>query len=81
MVAWGMTTTPFSGPALDDRPLTLDATHRCDACGAQAQVVVMMRSGGELLFCGHHFARHREPLESGAACIVDSRAAGGEDDG
>jgi hypothetical protein len=34
---------------------------RCDQCGAQAYVrVVLASSGGELLFCGHH-ARQHEP--------------------
>ncbi|WP_427017216.1 DUF7455 domain-containing protein [Pseudarthrobacter sp. P1] len=39
--------------ALASRELnTLD---RCDRCGAQAYVrVVLEASGGELIFCGHH---------------------------
>ncbi|WP_394941016.1 hypothetical protein [Psychromicrobium sp. YIM B11713] len=33
----------------------LNALDRCDRCGAQAYVrVVLEASGGELLFCGHH---------------------------
>jgi hypothetical protein len=36
-----------------DRPL--NSLDRCDRCGAQAYVrVVLATSGGELLFCGHH---------------------------
>ncbi|MDO5753949.1 hypothetical protein [Arthrobacter sp.] len=43
-----MTTTTVTSPQLT----TLD---RCDRCGAQAYVrVVLESSGGELLFCGHH---------------------------
>ncbi|WP_038468140.1 hypothetical protein [Arthrobacter sp. PAMC 25486] len=43
-----MTTTAISSPQLT----TLD---RCDRCGAQAYVrVVLESSGGELRFCGHH---------------------------
>ncbi|MFQ4149314.1 hypothetical protein AAGW05_11525 [Arthrobacter sp. LAPM80] len=43
-----MTTTTITSPELT----TLD---RCDRCGAQAYVrVVLESSGGELLFCGHH---------------------------
>ncbi len=39
----------------------LNALDRCDRCGAQADVrVVLDSSGGELLFCGHH-ARGVEP--------------------
>lgn len=33
----------------------LDSTHRCDGCGAQAYVEVIMHSGNSLLFCGHHW--------------------------
>lgn len=33
----------------------LTTIDRCDRCGAQAYVrVVLEPSGGELLFCGHH---------------------------
>ncbi|GAA1050757.1 DUF7455 domain-containing protein [Arthrobacter russicus] len=33
----------------------LNALDRCDRCGAQAYVrVILESSGGELLFCGHH---------------------------
>ena len=43
-----MTTTAIASRELT----TLD---RCDRCGAQAYVrVVLESSGGELLFCGHH---------------------------
>ena len=39
--------------AVADRTLT--AADRCDRCGAQAYVrVVLESSGGELLFCAHH---------------------------
>jgi hypothetical protein len=53
--------------AVADRTLT--TVDRCDRCGAQAYVrVVLGASGGELLFCGHH-ARAVEanlrPLSSG----------------
>ncbi|MGO4493857.1 hypothetical protein AB4Y86_17425 [Arthrobacter sp. 2YAF22_2] len=45
--------------AVADRTLT--TVDRCDRCGAQAYVrVVLEASGGELLFCGHH-ARAVEP--------------------
>lgn len=34
---------------------TLDITHRCDTCGAQAYVKAVMKSNGlPLLFCAHH---------------------------
>ncbi|QDY91367.1 hypothetical protein E7Y32_14975 [Arthrobacter sp. UKPF54-2] len=45
--------------AVADRKLT--TVDRCDRCGAQAYVrVVLGASGGELLFCAHH-ARAVEP--------------------
>jgi hypothetical protein len=39
----------------------LGATDVCDSCGAQAYVRVTLPTG-ELLFCGHHAAKHRESL-------------------
>jgi hypothetical protein len=39
-------------------PLT--AADRCDRCGAQAYLRVVLASGGELLFCAHH-GRKFEP--------------------
>jgi hypothetical protein len=33
---------------------SLTASDRCDRCGAQAYIRVVMASGGELLFCAHH---------------------------
>lgn len=50
---------------------TLTAQDRCDRCGAQAYMRVILRSGGELLFCGHHAAAHREKLQEVASRIQD----------
>jgi hypothetical protein len=34
---------------------TVDSlTERCDRCGVAAKVEVVLASGGELAFCGHH---------------------------
>ena len=41
----------------------LTAADRCDRCTAQARVLAVLNSGGELLFCGHHGRVHREALE------------------
>ena len=41
---------------------TLNASDRCDACGAQAYVRVTL-STGELLFCAHHAAENKEKLQ------------------
>jgi hypothetical protein len=33
-------------------------TERCDRCGAAAKVEVVLATGGELAFCGHHANAH-----------------------
>ncbi len=53
-------------------PLT--AADRCDRCGAQAYVRVMLASGGELLFCAHHGREHTPALASAEARIQDESA-------
>lgn len=50
---------------------TLTAVDRCDRCGAQAYMRVILRSGGELMFCAHHAKAHREKLNQVAARIQD----------
>jgi len=52
-------------------PSPLTASDRCDRCGAQAYVRVVLTSGGELLFCGHHARKHLPALESLAVSIQD----------
>jgi hypothetical protein len=49
----------------------LTATDRCDRCGAAASVVVIVPSGGELLFCNHHGREHQLRLDELAAVILD----------
>lgn len=39
----------------EEKVWLLDATDRCDRCGAQAYVRVIGKSGSGLLFCGHHY--------------------------
>ena len=34
---------------------TLSAEERCDRCGAQAYVRVLLPGGADLQFCGHHW--------------------------
>ena len=55
--------------ALAHDPLT--AADRCDRCGAQAYVRVVLGTGGELLFCGHHGREHREALQGVARHVQD----------
>ncbi len=52
---------------------TLTAADRCDRCGAAAAVRVVLASGGELLFCGHHATEHSARLEELAAVVHDER--------
>jgi len=49
----------------------LSAADRCDRCGAQAYVRVMLAGGGELLFCAHHGRKYGEALREAGAEIVD----------
>ena len=49
----------------------LTAEDRCDRCGAQAYVRVVLLSGGELLFCAHHGREHASALTSASASITD----------
>lgn len=39
---------------LQEKQWTLDATDRCDVCGAQAYVQTIGATG-DLLFCAHHY--------------------------
>lgn len=48
-----MTTTLATSP--------LKAHDRCDSCGAQAYIRVVLAEG-ELHFCGHHGRRHESKL-------------------
>lgn len=50
---------------------SLSATDRCDRCGAQAYVRVVLTAGTDLLFCGHHWSTHESALRERAVEIVD----------
>ncbi len=49
----------------------LTAADRCDRCGAQAYLRVVLLSGGELLFCAHHGRKFEPELKKIAAEIQD----------
>ncbi len=49
----------------------LNATDRCDRCGAQAYVRVELAGGTELLFCAHHAREHEDKLREIAVSIHD----------
>ena len=49
----------------------MNALHRCDRCGAQAYVRVLLPSRLELLFCAHHNREHARALAEIAVEIQD----------
>jgi hypothetical protein len=53
---------------------TLTAADRCDRCGAQAFVRVVLTSG-DLLFCAHHAKAYEDKLRESAVDWVDETAA------
>ena len=50
----------MSTATIESAALTL--LDRCDRCGAQALVRVVLPNG-DLLFCGHHYAKHAPTLK------------------
>lgn len=55
------------------RVQTLRAVDRCDACGSQAYVSVLI-VGTALLFCAHHYGQYEAKLKD-SAHVVDERWA------
>ena len=53
---------------------TLTAVDRCDRCGAQARVRVVL-AAGDLLFCAHHAKAYEDKLRASAVEYVDETAA------
>jgi hypothetical protein len=64
-------TTPVAVEVPDVTTIALDATHRCDRCGAQA-FVATQHGKSELLWCAHHFTEHEKKLAD--AKVVDDRS-------
>ncbi|WP_460460736.1 DUF7455 domain-containing protein [Angustibacter peucedani] len=52
-------------------PSPLTVADRCDRCGAQAYLRVVLTNGGELLFCAHHGREHSDALSAASATIQD----------
>lgn len=50
----------------------LKAIDRCDSCNAEALVLVKGVTG-ELMFCGHHYAKNESVLKTFAYEIIDER--------
>lgn len=61
-------TMPREAPALAS---PMNAAHRCDRCGAQAYVRVLLHTLQDLLFCAHHYRRHAPALAKVAVQIQD----------
>lgn len=51
----------------------LSGADRCDSCGAQAYIRVVVNNG-ELLFCAHHGKKYQEKLSSIAQSWHDESA-------
>jgi hypothetical protein len=51
----------------------MDAIDRCDRCGGQAYVEVMLNKGGTLMFCAHHANEHDDMIMALDAVIADHR--------
>lgn len=52
-------------------PAQLGTEDRCDRCGAQAYVLVKLRSGLDLQFCAHHYSAHAKALEPMIESVID----------
>jgi len=50
----------------------LKVADRCDSCNSQAYVLVKGVSG-DLMFCGHHYAKHEVALIKFSYEIIDER--------
>ena len=61
-------TAPGRAPAV---PGPMNAACRCDRCGAQACVRVLLRTRQDLLFCEHHYRQHAPALANVAVTIHD----------
>jgi hypothetical protein len=51
-------------------PVGLSKSDRCDACSAQAKYQAYFWEGF-LLFCAHHYAKHRGALDEQALGVSD----------
>jgi ribosomal protein S14 len=50
--------------------MPLTTADRCDRCGAAARVRAVLSTGGELLFCRHHFNEHEARLVDMGATVI-----------
>ncbi len=66
--------TDVTGTVSTPTASTLTNADRCDRCGAQAFVRVLLTSG-DLLFCAHHAKAYEDKLKPAAVDWVDETAA------
>jgi hypothetical protein len=66
--------TPVT-PTLTTTVEVPSAADRCDRCGAQGKVRVVLAGGGDLVFCGHHAREYDATIRSVAVEIVPSATA------
>lgn len=76
-----VTTTNTSNPREAEvkpapRVYKLNTAHRCDRCGAQAYVHVVLNSGLDLMFCKHHHNKYELALIP----VVDAESTNDESD-
>ncbi|MCW2673132.1 MAG: hypothetical protein QOD70_49 [Frankiales bacterium] len=62
-----------TGTVTPTAPATLTNSDRCDRCGAQARVRVVL-DAGDLLFCAHHAKAYEPNLRDAARQWVDETA-------
>src|SRR5215813_9761100 len=62
------------------RPKPMNAVDRCDRCGAQACVRVLLHSRQDLLFCAHHYRQHAPALAKVARTVQDETQRLARDD-
>lgn len=53
------------------RMFTLTRSHRCDRCGAAAQISAVTTLGGLLLFCNHHSNEHAAAMLDAGYVLYD----------
>jgi hypothetical protein len=63
-----------TGTVTPPAPATLTNADRCDRCGAQARVRVVLASG-DLLFCAHHAKAYEPSLRVQALQWLDETAS------
>ena len=61
-----------SEPIVEEKEYVLNAIDRCDQCYAEALVLVKGVTG-ELMFCGHHYAKNESAISKFAYEVIDER--------